>query len=139
MAAKCVRCKQPELLPMTFVDPLGWMHEDCATSHRDAQSQSSSMNRRNAQWSDKDAVVVFLKPDGTYSYPARNDKATPSGCERVEIKSLRELERFERKANVRSEVAWYDRGSGNSAEHDVPNRRMSERERFAIFERAWSN
>jgi len=72
---------------------------------------------KDAQWSDKDAVVVFRKPDGSYSYPAVNTKPTPEGCERVVMRSLREVERHEREAGVRSEIAWFDKGSANG--HDT--------------------
>jgi hypothetical protein len=68
--------------------------------------------RPNVQWSDRDAVVVYQKPDGSFSYPGRNDKATPAGCERIVLRSLREVEAHEKKANVRSEMAWFDKGSG---------------------------
>jgi hypothetical protein len=74
------------------------------------------ITRDNTQWSEKDAVVVFRKPDGTFSYPAVNTKPTPEGCERIVMRSLREVEAHERSAGVRSEIAWYDRGSGNG--HD---------------------
>ena len=70
--------------------------------------------RTNAQWSDKDAVVIFQKPDGSYAYPGQNTAATPRGCERIVLRSLREVEAHEKKAGVRSEMAWYDRGSGRA-------------------------
>jgi len=73
--------------------------------------------RAATQWSDADAVVVFKKPDGTFSYPAVNTKPTPDGCERIVMRSLREVERHERVANVRSEIAWFDRGTANG--HDT--------------------
>lgn len=75
---------------------------------------------REAQWGDRSAITVFRKPDGTISYPGRNDAETPRGCERVELRSLRDVERFEKQHGVRSEVAWYDRGSGRSADDDRP-------------------
>ena len=72
-------------------------------------------------WDMKDAVVVFKKPDGTFSYPARNDKKTPPGCERITMRSLREVERHERVAGVRSEIVHFDRGSGNGFDtRDLP-------------------
>jgi len=74
-------------------------------------------SRDNTQWDEKDAVVVFRKPDGNYSYPARNDKPTPEVCERIVMRSLREVERHEREAGVLSEIAHFDRGSGNG--HDT--------------------
>jgi hypothetical protein len=73
--------------------------------------------RQNTQWSEAEAVVVFRKPDGSYSYPARNDKPTPEGCERLVMRSLREVEAHERRAGVRSEIAHFDAGSGNG--HDT--------------------
>lgn len=84
---------------------------------------------RNSQWSDQDAVVVFRKPDGSLSYPARNDKPTPAGCERVVMRSLREVERFERKHNVRNEAMWFDR-NGRGFENDSPR---SPRPRYDTF------
>lgn len=74
--------------------------------------------RKRTQWDERDAVVVFRKPDGTYSYPAVNNKPTPQGCERIVMRSLREVEAFEKRANVRSEIAWYDRGSGRGHDDD---------------------
>jgi hypothetical protein len=71
----------------------------------------------NTQWAEADAVVVFKKPDGTFSYPAVNTKPTPEGCERIVMRSLREVERHEREAGVLSEIAHFDRGSGNG--HDT--------------------
>lgn len=73
--------------------------------------------RDNTQWDEKDAVVVFKKLDGSYSYPAINTKPTPPGCERIVMRSLREVEAHERRANVRSEIAWFDRGTANG--HDT--------------------
>lgn len=73
-------------------------------------------SRRYSQWSDRDMVVVFRKPDGTLSYPMVNDKPTPHGCERIEMRSLREVEKFEKQNGVRSEMAWFDKGSGRGHE-----------------------
>lgn len=66
--------------------------------------------RRSGQWSDKDAVVVFRDPStGKIRYPGQNTVPTPAGYERVVMKSLREVEKFERDHNVRNEAMWYDR------------------------------
>ena len=73
--------------------------------------------QQSTQWAEADAVVVFKKPDGTFSYPAMNTKPTPPGCERIVMRSLREVEAHERSANVRSEIAWFDRGTANG--HDT--------------------
>lgn len=74
---------------------------------------------KDAQWSDKDAVVVYRKPNGEFSYPGRNDRPTPPGCTRVVMRSLREVEAFERQAHVTNEAMHYDRGSGTPRPDDT--------------------
>lgn len=76
-------------------------------------------SKKNAQWSDRDAVVVYRKPDGEYSYPGRNDRPTPAGCTRVVMRSLREVEAFERQTGTRNEAMHYDRGSGTPRPDDT--------------------
>lgn len=73
---------------------------------------------RGGQWGDKDAVVVFKKADGSISYPARNDLKTPAGCERVVMRSLSEVNRFERKNSVCCEAMHFNQGN----EHPVIDR-----------------
>ena len=72
--------------------------------------------RKRTEWDESDSVVVFKKPDGSYSYPARNDKPTPPGCERLVMRSLAAIRRHEASAGVRSEIADYDHGSGSGHE-----------------------
>jgi len=91
---------------------------------------------RNAAWGDKDAVVVFRKPDGTISYPGRNDAPTPKGCERVEMKSLREVQRFERENGVRCEAMHYNSGNGPEIIDHIDRLPPIEQRRDA-FLRAW--
>ncbi len=74
------------------------------------------LSRRPQQWAPGSEVVVFRNPDGTYRYPGQNTVPTPPGCERVTMRSLREIHEFEKEAGVRSEVAWYDKGSGRGHE-----------------------
>lgn len=64
---------------------------------------------RSAQWSEGDKVVIFKKPDGTYSFPATNSKATPPGCERIEARSDRELAKIEKMTNTLNESRHFDR------------------------------
>jgi hypothetical protein len=92
---------------------------------------------RNAGWGDRDAVVVFKKADGSISYPGRNDAPTPKGCERVVMRSLREVEKFEKANNVLCEAAHYNRGNGPEPQ-DFIDRRPPESERFAAFMRGWN-
>lgn len=92
---------------------------------------------RHAQWGDKDAVVVFKKADGSISYPGRNDVATPKGSERIVMRSLREVEKFEKEQNVRCEAMHFNRGNGVEVIDHIDNR-PSEQERFAAFMRGWN-
>jgi hypothetical protein len=92
---------------------------------------------RNAGWSDRDAVVVFRKPDGSISYPGRNDAPTPKGCERVTMRSLREVERFEKDNGVRCEAMHFNNGNGAPV-IDHLDRREPEAERFARFMKGWN-
>lgn len=65
----------------------------------------------------KERAVVFRHPKtGQVVYPPRNDQPmhpvyAEQGYERVELPSLRSIENFEKTADVRSEVAWYDHGN----------------------------
>jgi hypothetical protein len=85
-----------------------------------------STPRSRTQWDEKDAVVVFRKPDGSYSYPAVNTKPTPPGCERLVMRSLREVEKFERSAGVRNEAMWFDR-NGRGFDDGIPTPRSTPR------------
>ncbi len=70
------------------------------------------LRRERTQWDASEAVVVFRKPDGTFSYPARNDKPCPQGWERIEARSDREVAAIERMTSTRNEARWFDRGTG---------------------------
>lgn len=86
---------------------------------------------RGGQWDDKKAVVVYRKPDGSISYPARNDAPTPPGCERVVMRSLAEVNRFERQNNVCCEAMHFNQGREMPTIDRLPM--MSEPERFRRF------
>lgn len=89
---------------------------------------------RNAQWGDRAAVVVFKDAQGKIHYPGRNDVATPKGCERVELRSMTDVRRFEREHNVISHIGHFDSGSGRSIDDDTPTPKLpSEHERFERF------
>lgn len=74
--------------------------------------------------SEKERTVVWENPKtGQIRYPGRNDAPLPKryaqqGFERKELPTLRSIEHFEKAHRVRSEVAWYDKGSGRGAEND---------------------
>jgi hypothetical protein len=80
----------------------------------------------------RERVVVWRNPrTGNISYPGRNDAPMPEryrrlGYERVELPNLRSVERFERESaaaghGVRSEIAWYDKGSGRGFDDRMPD------------------
>ena len=64
--------------------------------------------RGPAQWSDKDAVLVFKGPDGQIRYPGRHDAHMPDGYEKVYLRSLADVNRFEHDHNVVNHVMHYD-------------------------------
>lgn len=65
-------------------------------------------------------AVVYRHPaTGKVVYPPRNDQPMQpvyanAGYERVELPSLRDVEKLEKQDNVRSDIAWFDRGTGNA-------------------------
>ncbi len=66
-------------------------------------------------------AVVWERPDGHISYPMRNSDPIPEryqaqGYVRKELPTLRSIENFEKSHNVRSEVAWCDKGKGTGHE-----------------------
>lgn len=63
---------------------------------------------RNAQWSERDGIVLYREASGKFRYPGRNDEPTPAGCERVEIRSMSELARHERETGTVSEIRHFD-------------------------------
>ena len=73
--------------------------------------------RQRTEWDEKDAVVVFKKPDGSYSFPAINTKQCPEGWEKIVARSDHEVAAIERASNTLNESRWFDRGSGNG--HDT--------------------
>ena len=69
----------------------------------------SANPRASTQWDDRDAVVVFRDAQGKIRYPGKNTLPTPPGCERVVMRSLQEVNRFEREHHVCNEAMHYDR------------------------------
>jgi hypothetical protein len=46
-------------------------------------------------------VVVFRKRDGTFRFPGRANERTPKDCERVELRDIHQVRKFERDENQR--------------------------------------
>jgi hypothetical protein len=77
---------------------------------------------RDAAVHTSERAVVWRDPKtGTVAYPPTNSAIMPEryqkrGYEYYELPSLNALQKFERDANVRSERAWFDKGSGRGFE-----------------------
>ncbi len=102
----------------------------CPQCRRTMQQVWWKRTRANAQWSDADAVVVFVNPNASdpqtrVRYPGQNTAICPPGYERVEMRSLRDVERFERTHSVRNEMVWYDKGSGRGHDDEFFGKRMT--------------
>jgi hypothetical protein len=67
-----------------------------------------------------EACVYYEHPGtGDVQYTGRNDVAMPErlaqrGYVRREMRTLKEIQKFEKRHKVINEAAWYDRGSGRS-------------------------
>lgn len=82
-----------------------------------------SSHQPSTVWCKAETAVVHRRIDGQgssevplYRFPMKTDAPLPQGYERVEVRSDRDMARVEREAGVRSEVRWYDRGSGRGHE-----------------------
>lgn len=90
----------------------------CFDCGNEAEIVYRARHSAHAQWSDRDACVVYRDADGRIRYPARNDGPTPAGHERIEIRSMAEMHRFERAYGVTNEAAHYDHGDYNGFERE---------------------
>lgn len=78
------------------------------------------VKRRDAQWDDHAAVVIYRNhATGKLEYPGMNNRPTPPGRERITLRSLREVEKFERDNHVVNEAMHYDNGSGTLRPDDT--------------------
>lgn len=95
----------------------------CSTCEREAQRVWMGKQHATA-FHKTETTVVWRNPQtGKIEYPGRNDIPVPPrlaamGFERHELRSLKEVERFEKHNGVRNERAWFDKGSGKSFDRD---------------------
>lgn len=76
-----------------------------------------NLRKQDASVHSTEKAVVFYHPKHGFRYPGRNDTPMPkeykkSGFERLELTSLRDLQRLEKQAGVVNERVHFDRGSG---------------------------
>lgn len=82
--------------------------------------------RGPAQWDDSTAVMVHVHPGtGEVRYVGSHDAKLKPGFERQYLRSLREVERFEKSHGVQSEMAWYDKGSGRGFDDEYRGRKLT--------------
>ena len=105
------------LAPLALADPC----PVCGITHIFEKSWSSRTRQLHSIHTRERAVVYTNPATGETVYPGQNNLDMPvrykrQGFERRELNSLREIEKFEKEAGVRSEVAWFDRGTGRGHE-----------------------
>ncbi len=97
----------------------------CSSCHVAMQQDWLPRVHRDAQWDDRTAVLVHVTNDPSVPADARvryvgsHDAKLKPGYERRYLRSLREVEKFEREQNVRSEMAWYDKGTARGFDDEV--------------------
>lgn len=76
----------------------------------------------NAACHPSETCVVYYSPkENKIQYPGRNDIPIPDrlqrrGYQRLEMRSIHDIQRFEKQHHVINERVWYDRGSGHGPE-----------------------
>jgi hypothetical protein len=82
---------------------------ECPDCHRPMEQDWLPRVRHNAQWDDNTAVMVHVDPaTGDVRYPGQHSAKLKEGYERVYLRSLAEVNAFERKHNVATHVMHYD-------------------------------
>lgn len=64
--------------------------------------------RGPAQWGDNEAVMVHVNAAGDVRYPGRHDAKVKDGYERVYLRSLADVNKFERQHKVMCHTMHYD-------------------------------
>lgn len=77
-------------------------------------------------------VVVFRKPDGTYIFPGRSNESAPKGTERVELRSLSQVQRFEREENARLKQVHQESMARRDAYYQAEKRERREQLRAML-------
>ena len=85
----------------------------CACGHEMSQDWLPRI-KHDAQWDDNTSVLVLVNDDPSCPadvrtrYPGRHDCRVPAGYRRVYLRSLQEVNRFERDHKVANHVMHYD-------------------------------
>lgn len=93
---------------------------ECPDCHKGMQQDWLPRVRRDAQWDDRTAVMVHVNAaTGQVSYPGRHDAKLRPGYERVYLRSLDAVNRFERDHKVAVHAMHYD-NNGRAIDDHVP-------------------
>lgn len=82
-----------------------------------------------AQWDDNTSVLVLVNNDPNcpadvkVRYPGRHDAKVPAGYERVYLRSLKDVDKFEREHKVMNHRMHYD-NNGRAIDDTYRNERM---------------
>lgn len=96
------------------------IHE-CPDCHRAMQQDWLPRTKRPAQWDDNTAVMVHVNPEtGETRYPGRHDAKVKEGYEKVYLRSLAEVDRFERSHKVMVHTMHYD-NNGRALDDKMTN------------------
>ena len=84
-------------------------HRQCVCGSDMTQRWWGSRRKRHAQWGDGEAVMVHFNPKtGEVRYPGRHDHQLKEGFERRYMRSLPEVNKFEREHSVANHVMHFD-------------------------------
>ena len=104
---RCDQCNtETEVFTQTIPDR--FVHMDCGSEMNHVWRPSAKTPRVHLD--DQAAIVVFKDREGKIRYPGRNDAKTPPDCERVVMRSIREVDKFCAANHVRNEA--FDRPTG---------------------------
>lgn len=82
---------------------------DCPDCHAAMVQDWLPRVHRNAQWDDNTAVMVHVNATtGDVRYPGQHSAKVKEGYERVYLRSLAEVNKFEREHNVACHTMHYD-------------------------------
>lgn len=107
---RCLSCGHEELNQLLAEDQV----THCPECHTSMEQIWWKRTVKNAQWSDKDAVMVLVNNDPRcpsdirVRYPGQQECKVPAGYERVYLRSLQEVNRFEKQHGVANHVMHYD-------------------------------
>lgn len=99
---------------------------ECPDCHAQMQQVWWGTRKHNAQWDDSTSVLVFINEQtGEPRYPGRHDATMPAGYRREYLRSLPDVNRFERTHGVTNHVMHYD-SNGRAVDDTFRGRTMAD-------------